>query len=91
MLQAALVALVSAAEPLSSSIEGAEGADGPADEASAERIAGTLLQLLPQLSAVVQGTARIQLLELQVMEGLAPAFMHHLAMTGGQAQVSLHF
>ena len=97
MPQAALFALVSASETLSSSIEGTEGADGPADEPAAARIAGILLQLLPQLSAVGQGTSmgqgssRIQQLELQLMEGLAPALMHHLAITGGQAQVSLLF
>lgn len=90
--QAALFAVVSAAEVLSSSIEGAEGAEGPGDQAAATNIAHTLLQLLLHLSSLSpslgQSSGRIQLVELQLMRTLAPALMHHLATSGGQAQVS---
>lgn len=92
VVQAALFAIASAAEVLSSCIEGPEGAEGPADEATAASVAQSLLQLLLQLSAVSSGLGhsreRIQLLELLLMQTLAPALMQHLAFTGGQAQVS---
>ena len=90
--QAALLAIASAAEALSSCIEGAEGAEGPADEAAAESVAQRLLQLLLHLSAgspsLTHSKERVQLLELLLMQSLAPALMRHLASTGGQAQVS---
>ena len=76
---------------MSISIEGAEGADGPGDEAAAERVASTLLHLLLCLSALPNlrdSGARIQLVELQLMETVAPALMHHLATAGGQPLVS---
>ena len=92
VVQAALFAIASAAEVLSSCIEGAEGADGPADEATAASVAQSLLQLLLQLSAVSSSLPhsreRIQLLELLLMQTLAPALMQYLASTEGQAQVS---
>ena len=92
LLQAALIATTAAAEVLSSSIEGEEGAEGPADEAAAQAVAQILLQLLVRLSAVKGSsegadTGRLQLLKLQLMQSLAPALMRHLATTGGQAQV----
>ena len=91
MTQAALLAIVAAAEVLSNTIEGAEGADGPEDEAAAQGVAATRLQLLLHLSSLssrlCQHAARIQLVELQLMQTLAPALMRHLATTGGQAQV----
>ena len=93
VIQAALVAIVAASEVISSSIEGAEGADGPEDETAAQGIANTILQLLLHLSSksssLGQCADRIQLVELEVMQTLAPALMHHLAATGGQAQVRL--
>lgn len=93
VIQAALVAIVAASEVISSSIEGTEGADGPEDETAAQGIANTILQLLLHLSSnsssLGQCAARIQLVELEVMQTLAPALMHHLAATGGQAQVRL--
>ena len=93
VIQAALVAIAAASEVISSSIEGAEGADGPEDETAAQGIANTILQLLLHLSSTSsslgQCAARIQLVELEVMQTLAPALMHHLAATGGQAQVRL--
>lgn len=94
-MQAALIAITSAAGVLSSSIEGEEGAERPADESTAQNVAQTLLQLLLHLSAVkdgnsrVTGHARLQLLKLELMQALAPALMQHLATTGGQAQVRL--
>ncbi|KAL0028373.1 hypothetical protein WJX77_002612 [Trebouxia sp. C0004] len=95
VLEAVLVAIVAAAEVISSSIEGAEGADGPQDETAAQRIANTILQLLLHLSSwsssLGQCAARIQLVELEVMQTLAPALMHHLAATGGQAQDLMNF
>ncbi len=93
VIQAALVAIVAASEVISGSIEGAEGADGPEDETAAQGTANTILQLLlhlsSQSSSLGQCAARIQLVELEVMQTLAPALMHHLAATGGQAQVRL--
>ena len=93
VIQAALVAIVAACEVISSSIDGAEGADGPEDKTAAQGIANTILQLLLHLSSksssLGQCAARIQLVELEVMQTLAPALMHHLAATGGQAQVRL--
>lgn len=91
--QAALIAITAASEVLSSSIEGEEGAEGPADEATGQVVAQILLQLLMHLSAVKvsnegPGQGRLQLLKLQLMQSLAPALMRHLATTGGQAQVS---
>lgn len=88
----ALIVITSASEVLSSSIEGEEGADGPADEATAQAVAQTLLQLLLHLSAVKgssegTGQARLQVWKLELMQSLAPALMRHLASTEGQAQV----
>lgn len=92
-VQAALFAITSAADVLSRCIEGGEGADGPADEAAAGSVAHTLLQLLLHLSAASSALPhsheRIQLLELLLMQTLAPVLMRHLASSGGQAQVSL--
>lgn len=86
-----MFAITSAAEVLSRCVEGGEGADGPADEAAAASVAQSLLQLLMHLSAASPSLAhcreRIQLLELVLMQTLAPALMHHLASTGTQAQV----
>ena len=91
-IQAALFAIVSAAEVLSSSIEGAEGGESPDDEEAAQDVADTLLQLLLRLSSLStslgDSSARVQLVELQLMQTVAPALMHHLARQGGQAQVS---
>ena len=91
MIQAALFAIVSAAEVLSSSIEGAEGGESPDDEGAAQDVADTLLQLLLRLSSLSTSlggsSARVQLVELQLMQTVAPALMHHLATQGSQAQV----
>lgn len=93
VIQATLIAVVAASEVISGSIEGAEGADGPEDETAAQGIANTILQLLLVLSSksssLGQYAAGIQLVELEVMQTLAPALMHNLAATGGQAQVRL--
>lgn len=91
--QAVLIAITAASEVLSSCIEGEEGAEGPADEATGQAVAQILLQLLVCLSAAKgssggAGQGRLQLLKLQLMQSLAPALMRHLATTGGQAQVS---
>lgn len=98
LTQAALFAIASAAEVLSRCIEGTEGADGPADEATAGNVADSLLQLLLHLSAATASLPhsrdQIQLLELLLMQTLAPALMQHLASLGLQAQVSprsLHY
>ena len=88
VIQAALFAIVSAAEVLSSSIEGRESPD---DEEAAQDVADTLLQLLLRLSSLStslgDSSARVQLVELQLMQTVAPALMHYLATQGGQAQV----
>ncbi|DBA67383.1 TPA: hypothetical protein ACH3X2_001674 [Trebouxia sp. C0005] len=95
VLQATLIAVVAASEVISGSIEGAEGADGPEDETAAQGIANTILQLLLVLSSksssLGQYAAGIQLVELEVMQTLAPALMHNLAATGGQAQDLMNF
>lgn len=90
--QAALFAITSAAEVLSRCIEGGEGADGPADEAAAASVAQLLLQLLLHLSAASTSLAhsreRVHLLELLLMQMLAPTLMHHVAgIDVAQAQV----
>ena len=90
--QAALFAITSAAEVLSRCIEGGEGGDGPADEAAAANVAQLLLQLLLHLSAASTSLAhsreRVHLLELLLMQLLAPTLMHHVADTNvAQAQV----
>ena len=91
--QAALFAIASAAEVLIRCIEGGEGADGPADEATAASVAGSLLQLLLHLSAastsLPHSRERIQLLELLLMQTLAPALMHHLADSEAEAQAQV--
>lgn len=89
ILQAALIAITSAAEVLSTTIEGEEGAEGPVDAAAAQATAQTLLQLLLHLSVVKDssGCARLQLLKLDLMQSLAPALMRHLATTGADSQV----
>ena len=90
-MQAALFAIASAAEVLSRCIEGSEGADGPADEATAGSVADSLLHLLlhlsPATASLAHGRDQIRLLELLLMQTLAPALMHHLADHGAQAQV----
>ena len=91
--QAALFAITSAAEVLSRCIEGGEGGDGPADEAAAASVAQLLLQLLLHLSAASTSLAhssreRVHLLELLLMQTMAPTLMHHVAGTNvAQAQV----
>ena len=93
--QAALFAITTAAEVVSKCIEGSEGADEPADEAAAGSVADSLLQLLLHLAAATASLAhsreQIRLLELLLMQTLAPALMHHLAdhEAQAQAQVSL--
>ncbi|KAL3139646.1 Nuclear import receptor [Trebouxia sp. C0009 RCD-2024] len=94
-LEAALFAIASAAEVLSRCIEGSEGADGPADEATAGSVADSLLHLLLHLSPATASLAhsrdQIRLLELLLMQTLAPALMRHLADHGAQAQELINF
>lgn len=90
--QAALFAITSAAEVLSRCIEGGEGADGPADEAASASVAQLVLQLLLHLSTasttLADSRERVHLLELLLMQTLAPTLMHHVAGTNvAQAQV----
>lgn len=92
-MQAALIAITSAGEAISSSIEGQEGADGPADEGRAQAVAQALLQLLVHMShhspssGSQAGQGRLHILQLELLQSLAPALMQHLAASGGQAQV----